>query len=93
MIYMDDKHFNILKNIFEKYNYHFYAFGSRVLGNHKKYSDIDIFFCENIPQKIIYSLEEEFEESDLPFKVDLIDYQKCDADFQTIMTRSYIQIQ
>ena len=93
MIHMEKKHWGILIEILEKYKYNFYAFGSRVSGNCKKFSDIDIFFNEEIPNNILLKLEEEFEESDLPFKVDLINYKKCDSDFQSIMLSHAVKIQ
>ena len=35
-------------------------------------------------------LEEEFEESDLPYKVDLINYYSCDENFKKIMDSNNI---
>lgn len=56
------------------------------------YFDIDLFFTESIPENIILQLEEKFEESDLPYQVDLVGYHRCDADFQKILNTRHIQL-
>lgn len=91
-LHLEPRHLSILENIIQKYDYSLFAFGSRVKGNNKKLSDIDLFYFEEIPNNIIIKLEDEFDESDLPFKVDLIDYHRCDDDFQKVMLQNYICI-
>lgn len=93
MINIEERHFAILKDILSHYDYNFYLFGSRITDKVKPFSDIDLFYVEPIPAKTISQLEEELEESDLPYEVDLVDYQQCDADFQKILKSNYIQIQ
>ncbi len=75
----------IVKAILVKYHYVFYAYGSRVQGRHKKFSDLDLCFKENIPWDIRSYIEEDFEESDLPFEVSLLDYNACDQNFQNLI--------
>ena len=87
MIHMDQKHLNIVKDILKKYPYTFYAFGSRVKGTQKPFSDLDLCFMDQIPSIAIAHIREEFEESNLPFTVDLVDWNLCDETF-----RSYIKI-
>jgi predicted nucleotidyltransferase len=84
-INISDKHLAIIKNILRKYNYSFYLFGSRITDKAKQFSDVDLFYTDDIPIKHLLQLEEEFENSDLPYKVDLVDYNKCDHEFQAIM--------
>lgn len=92
MINIEQRHLEIVKKILNNYNYSFFLFGSRITQKAKKFSDIDLFYLEAIPSKIFSALEEEFEESDLPYKVDLLDYHKCDPNFQKIMLEKYICI-
>ena len=61
----------ILAQILNKYPYSFYAYGSRVKGTAKKYSDLDLCYRDDIPDEVIYHVKEELEESDLPFIVEL----------------------
>lgn len=90
MINMEKRHLEILKNILKNYNYTFYMFGSRITDRAKKLSDVDLFYKDNIPQNIILKMEEDFEESDLPYKVDIIDYNKSEDYFKDIMDKNNI---
>ena len=93
MINIEDRHLEVVKKILNKYDYSFFLFGSRITTKAKKFSDIDLLYFEHIPNNIILQLEEEFEESDLPYKVDLVNYHKCDFDFQQIIANQYICLQ
>ncbi len=85
MINIKPRHLDIVMSILNKYDYKFYVFGSRVTDKAKEFSDLDLFYNEDIPEKIIMNIEDEFEESDLPYKVDIVNYNKCDKNFQKIM--------
>lgn len=79
---LDPSHLAIMQTILKKYPYTFYVFGSRVKGASHKFSDLDLLYFDEIPPKILCQLEEDFEESDLPFKVDLVNYHGCDEGFR-----------
>lgn len=64
--------YSLLQSILSKYPYQFYAYGSRVKGKAKKYSDLDLCYRENIPSYKVVELEEELENSDLSFIVELV---------------------
>lgn len=81
-IYLEPKQLKIIRDILSKYPYQFYAFGSRTKRDHRKYSDLDLCYRIEIPGHIIVELEEEFEESNLPFNVDLINWNNCSKEFQ-----------
>ena len=72
MLQMENRHQAIVQQILNKCPYQFYAYGSRVKGEAKKYSDLDLCYQKEIPLNILSHIREEFENSDLPFKVDLI---------------------
>ena len=82
MIHMDPKHWKIVQDVLKKYPYTFYAFGSRVNGTQRTLSDFDICFKDAIPWNIRAHIDQDFEESDLPFKVDVIDWNMCDESFR-----------
>ncbi len=92
-INIEERHLDILKRILSKYDYNFFIFGSRITPYAKKFSDIDLLYFENIPNPIRLKIDEDFEESDLPYKVDLVDYNKCDSDFKKIIGTNYLRIQ
>lgn len=52
-----------------------FAFGSRVKGGYRPNSDLDLWLKskEKFPRRILSELRERFEESHLPFKVDLLE--------------------
>ena len=67
-----NRHLEIIRSILSKYSYKFYAYGSRVKNQAKEYSDLDLCYYEEIPWNVLDHLDEDFEQSDLPFKVELV---------------------
>ena len=77
---------SIVKNTLDRHLQHvdYFVFGSRAKNTAKHYSDLDIALVgrEPISLKILSALEEDFAESDLPFMVDLVDWQRISSEFQ-----------
>lgn len=67
-----------------------YAFGSRVKGNPRPHSDFDVAIDNQtpIPLNTLSKLEEVFAESDLPFLIDIVDFQRINNEFQQHMLAS-----
>lgn len=93
MIHLEERFKKIVLAILKKYPYSFYAFGSRVKGTQRATSDLDICFMDPIPFGIQGRIEEEFEESDLPFHVDLSDFNLMDKSFQDHIKNDLVKIQ
>lgn len=93
MLFMEPKHWKIVQKILSKYPYAFYAFGSRVKGNPKTLSDLDLCFFENIPTNTLAHIDEDFEESDLPYKVDIVNWNTCSDTFREIIKKDLVRIQ
>ncbi len=72
-----------------------WAFGSRIKNTAKKYSDLDLALVglNKIPNTLFQNLKEAFEESDLPFRVDLIDWNSVSQEFQRVIQKDYIVLQ
>ena len=71
-------------------------FGSRCKGTHKPYSDIDIAIVgrELLGIRKLGELKDAFEESDLPYRADVLDWNEISPAFQaTIMRSGYEVIQ
>jgi predicted nucleotidyltransferase len=72
------KHLETIKRILTEYvaDCEVRAFGSRVIGTAKDHSDLDVAVVarNKIKRRAKMLLREAFEESDLPFRVDVIDY-------------------
>jgi len=60
------------------------AFGSRVTGTAKPFSDLDLAVMGDkpLPLKMRVRLEEAFAESELPWKVDVLDWAQTDTEFR-----------
>lgn len=60
------------------------AFGSRVTGKARPHSDLDLVVMTDQPleRKLYYRLQDAFEESDLPIRVDLLDWQRISPEFR-----------
>ena len=71
------------------------AFGSRATWTAKDYSDLDLAILGNEPLSVDVTsgLAEGFRESDLPFKVDLVDWTRIDEAFRTIIRRDGVTVQ
>ena len=71
------------------------AFGSRVTGTMKKFSDLDLAVMGEVPlpASLLADLEEGFRESDLPFKVDVVDWAATQENFRRIIERDYVVVQ
>lgn len=84
---------NIIKKILHEHvpNREVRVFGSRILGTSKPYSDIDlVLMCdEKIDLNIIFKLKDAFEFSTLPYRVDVVDWQRISQDFQAIINQQY----
>ena len=71
------------------------AFGSRVSGDCKEWSDLDlvVMTAESLSLFRLMDVRIAFEESDLPFSVDLLDWQHTDEEFQRLIAQDYKVIQ
>ncbi|MCE1247281.1 MAG: nucleotidyltransferase domain-containing protein [Firmicutes bacterium] len=93
MINMIDKHKEIVLEILDKYtpDYDVWVFGSRVGGDIKIYSDLDLVFLgtETISINLLANLEYAFQESDLPYRVDIVDWNRISEDFREVILEKY----
>ena len=71
-----------------------WAFGSRLGGRGKPHSDLDLAIITRTPLPLaqLSMLEEAFAESDLPFRVDVIDWARTREAFRAIIRRSCVPL-
>jgi predicted nucleotidyltransferase len=71
------------------------AFGSRLTGTARHYSDLDLAVASavKLSDDTLRHLKEAFEESDLPFRVDVLDWHTISPEFQRIIEKQYDVIQ
>lgn len=70
------------------------AFGSRVTGAAKPFSDLDlaVMGAALIPSAVLANLKEDLDESDLPFKVDIVEWACTSESFRKIIERDAVPL-
>lgn len=71
-----------------------YAFGSRVSGTHRKYSDLDLALDNGSPIEfeLLEKIKERLSESNLPIIIDIVDYRSATRDFRSIVDRQKVEL-
>lgn len=67
------------------------AFGSRVTGAAKDYSDLDLAVLspEPVPTTTWIQLKEDFSESNLPYRVDILEWNALPESFKQVILKNY----
>lgn len=75
--------------------YEVWAFGSRTKGTAKEYSDLDLAIITDQPMSLTLSaaISDDFAESDLPIKVDVVDWATTSETFRRIIEKQKIVVQ
>ena len=70
------------------------AFGSRFKGPHEDASDLDLAIVgtEKLGLSLLGRIKEDFMESDIPFKVDILDYHSISPAFRKIVDNGHERI-
>lgn len=93
MIAIEKEQLEIIKQILSKYvpNAEIRVFGSRYKHTNKEFSDIDIAIVDKqkIDIKTYAYMKEEFEESNLKYRVDIIDWNNISDEFKKIIEEGY----
>ena len=87
--------FNILSDLLNKHlpNTEVWAYGSRVKGKARRASDLDLVaFTTPRQRPQVYDLKEAFEESILPFRVDLMIWDELPKSFQDEIKLNHLPI-
>jgi predicted nucleotidyltransferase len=71
------------------------AFGSRVTGTSVPTSDLDLVLVapERLSLRALRTLEEAFEDSDLPMRVDVVEWQRLSSEFRAAIDRASVVVQ
>ncbi|MFH1044152.1 MAG: restriction endonuclease subunit S [Pseudomonadota bacterium] len=90
-------HWDIVRGILRKNvpQYDVWAFGSRAKWTAKAYSDFDLAVITEKPLSLATSaaLADDFSESDLPWKVDVVDWAGCSESFREVIRRDRVVVQ
>ena len=93
---MRPDHWAIVKAILQKHvaDREIWAFGSRTKGTAKPYSDLDLVIMGDAPLSLAVSaaLGEAFAESELPWRVDVVDWATTSESFRKIIAAHRILV-
>ena len=100
MIDIDPKHLGLAQTILGKHlanvgiTVYVFVFGSRATFKAKKFSDLDICLQYSdtfmLPPATLSVLRLDFEESNFPYFVDIVDYNACDPGFRDIIDQTKV---
>ena len=97
MIDLNSKHLETIQRILAKHvpKCEVRAFGSRVKWTAKDYSDLDLAVVgsEPLSRRQLRQLKEAFEESDVPIRVDVVDWQSLSDWFKKMILEKYAVVQ
>jgi predicted nucleotidyltransferase len=86
----------IVQGILHEYipNREVWAFGSRVKKSHKPFSDLDlaVMGSESLSLCEMADLSYAFSHSNLPFKVDVVNWATTESTFQNIIRDQYVRL-
>jgi len=93
MIDLSKHDLEIVRAIINKHipQYEVWVFGSRVNGKVKKFSDLDLAIVGKDPvsDDVLADLNNAFSESDLPIRVDVVDWATISPAFRNIIKQNY----
>lgn len=96
MIDVSKEEYQIILSILKEFvpNCEIRVFGSRNTGKAKPSSDLDLAIVgpDRLDTLLMATLKEAFEESGLPFRVDVLDWHSLSEDFKKIIEKDYTKI-
>lgn len=92
MIYVTENELEEIHKILKNFPYEVYVFGSRVKGNYRKFSDLDLIVTSDVSDVEKAELRELFEESNLPFEVDVISKNSISKEFWNKIEQDLVKI-
>jgi len=94
MIKLSKNELDIVIDILKKHipNFEIFVFGSRYKGNTHEHSDLDLAIKgpDKIDLLLIADIRDDFQNSLLPFRVDIIDFNGVSPEFQNVILNNSI---
>lgn len=93
MIDLSSQDLNTVKEILSRFvpEHEVWVFGSRVGGRVKPHSDLDLAIITSSPLELVRlgELRDAFAESDLPIRVDVVDWSSVTDEFKNVIREKY----
>ncbi len=97
MLDLSDQLLQLVREVLQEYvpDCEVWAFGSRINGQARSYSDLDLVIVGEsaLPQRTMNRLTEVFQESALPIRVDVLDWNALSPAFQQVILKQYVVVQ
>ncbi len=94
---MHPEHFVILQTILQEHvpERTVWLFGSRATDHARPTSDADLAILGDVPLPLLQyaHLRAAFEESSLPFRVDIVDWASTSPEFRSVIERAHLILQ
>lgn len=94
MLDLTESQLETIKNILGQHVpcYEIRVFGSRINGKARPYSDLDLAIVgkTKIPLRLMRQLQESFENSDLSFRVEVLDWHGISDEFKKVIEQNYV---
>ena len=94
MLDLTAQHLEVVKGILGQHvpSCEIRVFGSRTNGKARSYSDLDLAIVgkEKIPLRLMCQLQEGFENSSLPFRVEILDWYRVSDEFKKVIEKNYV---
>jgi len=91
------EHWKMVRDILRRHvpRHEVWAFGSRAKHKAKRYSDLDLAVIAEVPlaATVLTALQEDFSDSDLPWKVDVVEWAATSEAFRQIIAREKVVVQ
>ena len=86
----------ILLSVLKDYPYEFYAYGSRVKGYPREFSDLDLFYnvedAVEDSMDLIYEIKDKLEDSNITIKVSLLGKKDMSENFYDSIKKDFVRI-
>jgi len=95
MIKINKNELDIVIGILKKYvpTFEIFVFGSRINGNIHEHSDLDLAIkttAGKIDLLLMADIRDAFQSSNLPFRVDIIDFNRASPEFQKVILNNSV---
>ena len=69
-----------------------WIFGSRITGTAKPCSDLDLIIIDQdkLPLTTVFTIQDAFEESTLPYRVDVLDWHRINSSFRKLIEKNHV---
>lgn len=96
MIDLDQEQLEEIRSILREQlpNARAWAYGSRVQGRAKRFSDLDLAIQGEAELELreLFALKDAFSESDLPIKVDVLDLHSVSPEFLSVIQPQFVAV-